>query len=185
MSRIGKQPIITPKEVEVKLNKNSITVKGPKGELTLTIPAQVTVAQKDEVITVSVKDSKEAISQALWGTIQRLINNNITGVTQGFVKKLNITGVGYRASVQGKILTLEMGFSHPVKYVIPENIEVKVEGNNAIIISGIDKQKVGQVSAEIREIKKPEPYKGKGIAYEDEVVRRKAGKQATSSAGNS
>ena len=181
MSRIGKQPIVIPKEVEVKLNKNSITVKGPKGELSLTIPAQITVSQKDRVITVSVKDSKEAISQALWGTIQRLINNNIKGVTQGFCKKLNITGISYRVSIQGTTLILEVGFSHPVKYSIPEDIEVKVEGNNAIVISGIDKQKVGQIAAEIRAIKKPEPYKGKGITYEGEVVHRKPGKQATGS----
>ena len=183
MSRIGKKPIIIPKGVEVKIDKGEVVVKGNKGELSQTIPSQFELSlgassgdplAKELVITPK-KKSKNSF--ALWGLHRSLISNMVQGVGEGFEKKLEIHGVGYRAVVEGKTLVLSLGLSHPVKIEAPENIEFKVD-KNVITVSGVDKQLVGQIAAKIRDQKKPEPYKGKGIKYEDEVIRKKAGKKA-------
>ncbi len=177
MSRIGKQPIIIPAGVEVKQTGAVLTVKGPKGVLTQTVHPQVTLTQADNQIVVSVKDEDSKAQRSLWGLFRRLVNNMIIGVTEGFSKKLEINGVGYKAAVAGKVLNLQLGFSHPVNYQIPVGIEIVVE-KNAVTVSGSDKQVVGQTAAEIRAFKKPEPYKGKGIKYSDEFIKRKVGKAA-------
>lgn len=178
MSHIGKKPIIIPEGVEVTIKDDSILVKGPKGSLSFCFNPQIKIEEKNNnlfVFPLSRKRSKEI--NALWGLVRSLVNNNIIGVVKGFIKKLEIQGVGYKANVQGKKLILEVGFSHLVEYTIPPDIEVKVE-KNIITVEGIDKQKVGQVAAEIRSKRPPEPYKGKGIRYLDEKVRRKVGKKA-------
>lgn len=180
MSRVGKQPIAIPKGVLIKRDSDTLLIKGEKGATTLIIPSVVTVQHEKDIITISVKNSQDSKQRALWGTIQRLIQNSVKGVTLGFSKRLILSGVGYRASLKDKKLLLEVGFSHPVEFLIPDDLTVVVEGNNTILISGIDKQKVGQIAARIRMVKKPEPYKGKGIKYEGEIVKRKAGKQAAS-----
>ena len=178
MSRIGKQPITIPKGVLIKRDSDTLLIKGEKGDTSLIIPSVVTLQHENDIITVSVKNPHDSQQRALWGTIQRLIENHVKGVTVGFTKRLILSGVGYRASLKDKKLLLEVGFSHPVEFLIPDDLTVVVEGNNSILISGIDKQKVGQIAARIRMVKKPEPYKGKGIKYEGEIVKRKAGKQA-------
>ena len=181
MSRIGKQPIKIPENVEVKIEGDLIIVKGPKGELKNRIPREIKIEIKDdkELKLKPIIFHKE--TQALWGTWRSLINNMIQGVTKGFEKKLEIRGVGYRAELKGlpagKDLVLSLGYSHLVKVRAPRDIEFKVE-KNTITVSGIDKQVVGQIAADIRKKRKPEPYKGKGIRYEGEIVRRKAGKKA-------
>jgi len=175
MGRIGKQLITIPQEVDVTIDKALVTVKGPKGELRVQIPEGVKIEKTDDALRVSITTDE---NRALWGTINRLISNNIVGVTKGFSKQLIISGVGYRANIKGDVLVLEVGFSHSIEFPIPDDVTVELEGNNIINISGIDKQRVGQIAAEIRSVKKPEPYKGKGIAYSDEQIRRKQGKQA-------
>jgi large subunit ribosomal protein L6 len=175
MSRIGKQPIAIPDNVEVKIDKGEIKLKGPKGELTQAIPDEIEVTIKEKEIVVALK-KKTKNSPALWGLLRTLIFNMIQGVTEGYEKQLEIEGVGYRATLQGNKLVLNIGFSHPVEIEAPAGIEFKVE-RNLITVSGIDKQLVGQVAAEIRSKRKPEPYKGKGIHYVGEVIRRKAGKK--------
>lgn len=185
MSRVGKQPLTVPQGSTIKSMGNVLTITGPKGTLSLTLPSAITVTlPHDDVKTLSVQTKNEKTSQAraLWGTYTRLIKNTLIGVTEGFTKKLIISGVGYRANIQGKNLVIEVGFSHPVEFPIPSDVTIQVEPNNALSISGIDKHRVGQVAAEIRNVKKPEPYKGKGIAYGGEIIRRKQGKQAASSA---
>lgn len=177
MSRIGKQLINIPAGLEVKLDKNLISVKGPKGHLTQKIHPLVTVLIDGQIIKLSVKNEKDRSQRALWGLFASLIKNMIKGATEGFVKKLEISGVGFRASVAGNKLILNVGFSHPVEYEILPGVDIKVE-KNIIIISGADKQLVGEVAAQIRRIKKPEPYKGSGIKYHEEKIRRKAGKTA-------
>lgn len=179
MSRIGKQLINIPSGVDVKVDNSVILVKGPKGELKQTLHDKVTVEIKDNIITVKVKNENNKQERSLWGLFASLIINMITGVTEGFSKELEISGVGFKAAATGKKLTLNVGFSHPVDFAVAEGIDVKVEGNK-ITVSGIDKQIVGEVAAQIRKVKKPEPYKGKGIKYIDEQVRRKAGKAAAS-----
>lgn len=182
MSRIGKQPIIIPKDVEVKIADTRISVKGPKGELIQPINPQIKLDLKEsegqKELSVSPK-GKSKDAAALWGLFRSLIFNMVKGVTEGFEKRLEIQGVGYRASLQDNNLILNIGFSHPVEIEAPENIEFKVE-KNIIIVSGMDKQLVGQIAAKIRSQRKPEPYKGKGIRYLDEVVKIKAGKKAVS-----
>ena len=175
MSRIGRMPIAVPAGVTVSIaENNNVTVKGPKGELKRTLPAQMKIRQEgDSVIVERPDDEKE--NKALHGLTRTLINNMIVGVTDGYVKTLEINGVGYRAQKQGKTLTLNLGFSHPVTMEDPEGIETKVT-DNKIEVSGIDKEKVGQYAAVIRDKKRPEPYKGKGIKYSDEHIRRKVGK---------
>lgn len=175
MSRIGKQPIPIPQNVEVMVENGMVRVKGPKGELVQSIHPAIEVEKKDGMIFV--KPKKEKDSSALWGLTRALIFNMTRGVTEGYQKKLEIEGVGFRAQLQGNTLSLNIGFSHPVVYAIPEGISVSVDGN-VIEVSGIDKYLVGQVAAHVRSFKKPEPYKGKGIHYVGERIRRKAGKKA-------
>ncbi|MFA5021628.1 MAG: 50S ribosomal protein L6 [Patescibacteria group bacterium] len=177
MSRIGKQPIIIPDGVQVNIQAGQIKVKGPKGELTQGLHPDVIVEKKDNEIIVSVKNSDEKKQNSLWGLFQRLINNMVIGTTKGFSRQLEINGVGYKAAVAGNVLNLNLGYSHPIAYDIPKGIEIKVE-KNLITISGIDKQAIGQIAAEIRLLRKPEPYKGKGIKYLEEVIVRKVGKAA-------
>jgi large subunit ribosomal protein L6 len=175
MSRIGKVPIPIPQGVEIKQAGSAVEVKGPKGVLSHSIPPGISLQVADGMIHVKRKgDAKR--TRSLHGLTRTLVANMVTGVTQGFEKGLEIVGIGYRAGVGGKNLQLNLGYSHPVIYPIPEGIQVEVEKQNKITVKGIDKQKVGQVAAEIRSFRKPEPYKGKGIRYADEQVRRKAGK---------
>ena len=175
MSRIGRMPIAVPAGVTVDIAENNhVTVKGPKGTLEKTLPSEMEITLEGaEVIVKRPNDLKKM--KSLHGLTRSLIQNMVTGVTDGYKKTLEVNGVGYRASKQGKTLTLNLGFSHPVEMTDPEGVETTVEGNN-IIVSGIDKEKVGQFAAEIRDKKRPEPYKGKGIKYSDEVIRRKVGK---------
>ena len=177
MSRIGKQPIIIPDKVEVKIEADQISVKGPKGELSMIKSSDVEVVLKDNQITMSIPEGSAKLLRSLWGTTRSILDNLIIGVSEGYKKQLEINGVGFKAEVKGKVLVLNVGYSHTVDYNIPDDINVSTE-KNVITIEGIDKQRVGQIAAEIRAIKKPEPYKGKGIKYIDEVVRRKAGKVA-------
>jgi len=180
MSRIGKQLIQIPDNVDVKIDGNLIIIKGKKGELIQKIPSEIGLEIKDKNIFVKkIRNTKN--SSALWGTIRALINNMIIGANAGFEKRLIIEGIGFRAALNNNKLTLSLGFSHPIEIEAPKSIEFKIE-KNIIIISGPDKQLVGQVAANIRAQKKPEPYKGKGIRYDDEVIRRKAGKKAVSTA---
>ena len=174
MSRIGKQPIVVPAGVTITVGDKEITVAGPKGQLTVPVQQNTKTTVEDGKITVTRKDD-EPESRAWHGLQRALLNNAVIGVTQGFKKELEINGVGFRLQGGGKQIEMALGFSHPVKYTAPEGVELKVDKMN-IIVTGIDKQKVGQVAAEIRALKKPEPYKGKGIKYVDEQILRKAGK---------
>jgi large subunit ribosomal protein L6 len=175
MSRIGKLPIPLPAGVTVEINGQDVAVKGPKGELKLTVSKPITVSQEDGSVIVSRPDD-EAVSKSLHGLTRSLIANNVHGVSEGFTKALEIVGTGYRAALKGATVELSLGFSHPVLVTPPEGITLVVEGNTKIIVSGIDKQAVGEMAANIRKLRKPEPYKGKGVRYEGERVRRKAGK---------
>jgi large subunit ribosomal protein L6 len=176
MSRIGKRPVAIPNGVTAAIDNGTLSVKGPKGTLTLGLSDLVTYDLADGAIAVQpANDSKAARSH--WGMQRTLVSNLVEGVTQGFSKTLLITGVGYRATAQGKKLKLQLGYSHDVDFDVPEGIEVKTPDNTTVEISGIDKQKVGQVAAEIRRWRKPEPYKGKGIKYRGEYIFRKEGKK--------
>lgn len=176
MSRIGKMPIAVPAGVTVTIAENNkVTVKGPKGTLERVLPSEMTIKEEDGHITVT-RPSDLKKMKSLHGLTRTLVNNMVVGVTNGYEKKLEINGVGYRAQKQGKKLVLSLGYSHPVEMEDPEGIESTMEGQNVIIIKGIDKEKVGQYAAEIRDKRRPEPYKGKGIKYADEVIRRKVGK---------
>jgi len=181
MSRIGKQQIEIPQSVEVKIEDGIIIVKGPRGELQLKLHPLVKLRKEDNYLKVEVENSEEKSSKALWGTFQRLVSNMIIGVRQGFEKKLELIGIGYRAEVRDRKLILNIGFSHPVEFPLPQGIEAKAE-KNIITLSGIDKQLVGETAAQIRRLRKPEPYKGTGIRYVGEVVRKKAGKKAITTA---
>ncbi len=179
MSRIGKQPVIIPEDVEVKINDNQVVVKGPKGVLNYNFRPEMEVSlDKDKVLVKS--KTLNRLTKALFGTTRNLIANMIEGVTKGFSKTLKIVGTGYKASLsdsaEGKKLILSLGFSHPVEIEKPEGIDFEIKGNDLIEVSGIDKALVGQTAAQIRDIYPPEPYKGKGIRYQGEVPRRKAGK---------
>jgi large subunit ribosomal protein L6 len=179
MSRVGQAPVPVPSGVEVDIDGRTVTVKGPKGELTRTLPEALSISQDDGELTVARADD-ERESRALHGLFRSLIANMVTGVTEGYRRGLEIVGVGYRATAQGdRALELAVGYSHTVKVQAPEGITFEVPSPTRIDVVGIDKEKVGQVAADIRAIRKPEPYKGKGIRYQDEVVRRKAGKAAT------
>ena len=175
MSRIGRMPIAIPADVTVDIAENNkVTVKGPKGTLERVLPAEMEITQEgSEIIVKRPNDLKKM--KSLHGLTRTLINNMVVGVTTGYSKTLEVNGVGYRAAKSGNKLTLSLGYSHPVEMVDPEGLTSTVDGNK-IIVSGIDKEKVGQYAAEIREKRAPEPYKGKGIKYEDEVIRRKVGK---------
>jgi len=175
MSRIGKSPIELPSGVEVKVSGAIVTVKGPKGSLTQEIQPSISVAIEDGTVTVSRKSDERQV-RALHGLTRSLINNMVIGVTEGYSKELTAVGVGYRAALKGNQLDLQVGFSHPVSIEAPDGIAFDVPEPTKIIVSGIDKQMVGQVAANIRAVRPPEPYKGKGIRYSDEHVRRKAGK---------
>lgn len=176
MSRIGKKPIKIPEKVEVIKEGETIRVKGPRGELSRVFKKDIEIDIKDGVITLKPKENNSENS-ALWGTYAAHIQNMIKGVMNGFEKKLIIEGIGFKAQVEGMTLVLSLGLSHPVKVEIPQGLKVIIE-KGLIMISGIDKEKVGKFSAEVRALKKTEPYKGKGIRYEDEIIRRKAGKKA-------
>lgn len=181
MSRIGKKHIIIPPGVEVNINNNEVVVKGPKGELKRIIRPEIKVEKKDKEIIFSL-DEETKKNNSFWGLSRTLIFNMIEGVTKGYEKKLEIQGIGYKANLEGEDLVLNLGFSHPVRVNKIEGIKFAVE-KNIITVSGIDKELVGQITAKIRKIKKPEPYKGKGIRYLGEEVRRKAGKKAVGSEG--
>lgn len=182
MSRIGKKPIVIPAGVTVTITPQLVTVKGTKGELQVPLHRHVTVTQIDSQLEVTVKNPDEKFDRSLWGLSRALVANSIIGVSQGFEKRMEINGVGYKAVPKGQTLELALGFSHPVIFPLPAGISAKVE-KNVIIISGIDKQLVGESAAQIRAYRKPEPYKGKGIKYADEVIRRKAGKVVKAAAG--
>ena len=175
MSRIGKAPITVPAGVNVSVDGRDITVKGPKGELKMTVAPNMKVEVNEGVITVS-RPNDEKVNRSLHGLTRTLVNNMVLGVNEGFTKTLEVNGVGYRAAKEGKNLVLNVGYSHQVIMPEPEGIEVEVPNPNQIIVKGIDKQKVGQFAAEIRGKRPPEPYKGKGIKYDYEVIRRKEGK---------
>ncbi|WP_077609793.1 50S ribosomal protein L6 [Clostridium sp. Marseille-P2415] len=176
MSRIGRMPIAIPAGVTVTIAENNkVTVKGPKGTLERVLPTEMTIKEEDGHIVVTRPNDLKKM-KSLHGLTRTLVNNMIVGVTEGYEKKLEINGVGYRAQKQGKKLVLSLGYSHPVEMEDPEGIESAMDGQNTIIIKGIDKEKVGQYAAEIRDKRRPEPYKGKGIKYADEVIRRKVGK---------
>ncbi|HLJ75183.1 MAG TPA: 50S ribosomal protein L6 [Thermoanaerobaculia bacterium] len=178
MSRIGNKPIPLPKGVEVKKDGDAVLVKGPKGSLTTAVVPGIGVKIENNVVSFTRGDD-EGRSRAAHGLMRALIANNVLGVTQGFKKELDIVGVGYRAEVKGKEVVFQLGYSHPVRFPIPKGIDIQVDGKTGhIIITGIDKQQVGQTAAEIRSLREPDPYKGKGIKYSDEVIRRKAGKAA-------
>ena len=176
MSRIGRMPIAVPAGVTVDIAENNhVTVKGPKGTLERTLPSEMDIKlEGDEIIVTRPNDLKKM--KSLHGLTRTLINNMVVGVTNGYTKELEVNGVGYRASKAGKVLTLNLGYSHPVEMEDPEGVETVVEGQNKIIVKGLSKEKVGQYAAEIRDKRRPEPYKGKGIKYADEVIRRKVGK---------
>ncbi len=175
MSRVGKQPVSVPDGVQVTFDETKIEVKGPKGALSRELHPLVRVSQEDGNITVTpVDDSLKA--RGLWGLFRSLIQNMVTGVSQGYTKVLEINGVGYRAEAAGNALKLTLGFSHPVEFALPEGINAAVEKNTVITLSGIDKELLGQTAATIRAFRPPEPYKGKGIKYAEETIRRKVGK---------
>ncbi len=176
MSRIGKKAVPVPSGVTVNVNGPGVSVKGPKGELKLVLVDDVTASLVDGGVKIDPRDkSKNARSR--WGLSRTLVSNMITGVTTGYSKSLEISGVGYRAAVQGKVLQLNLGYSHDVHYPIPDGIDIKTPKPTEIVVSGIDKQRVGQVAAEIREFREPEPYKGKGVKYAGEYIFRKEGKK--------
>lgn len=176
MSRIGKKPVSLPSGVTADVDGRMVRVKGPKGELSLRLVDEVNAAIGDDVITIAPREGAERGRQ-MWGLSRTLVNNLVVGVTQGFSQRMEINGVGYRAAVQGKNLNLQLGFSHDVSYPIPAGISIVAEKPTALTISGMDKQLVGQVAAEIRSYRPPEPYKGKGVKYAEEHIRRKEGKK--------
>ena len=176
MSRIGKHPVTIPQGVTVELAGQILTAKGQLGTLSLAVSGEVDATIADGAVTIAPKnDSKRA--RAMWGTTRALVNNMVTGVSTGFTRNLEINGVGYRAAVQGNVLNLQLGYSHDIPYPIPSDIRIACERPTAIAVSGADRQRVGQIAAEIRAFRPPEPYKGKGIKYAEEVIRRKEGKK--------
>ncbi len=176
MSRIGKNPVTIPSGVEIQLAGQILTAKGRLGTLSLTVTSDVTATIADGAVTIAPKDESKR-ARAMWGTTRALVNNMVTGVANGFTRNLEINGVGYRAAVQGSVLNLQLGYSHDIAYPIPPEVRIACERPTMISISGADRQRVGQVAAEIRAFRPPEPYKGKGIKYSDETVRRKEGKK--------
>lgn len=176
MSRVAKSPVKIPAGVEIKCSGQTLTIKGGKGQLELNVHANVEVTQEDDVLLFAPRDGAKH-SRALAGTTRALVNNMVTGVTAGFEKKLQLVGVGYRAQAKGNALTLNLGYSHPVEYFLPAGVTAETPSQTEVLVRGIDKQLVGQVAAEIREFRRPEPYKGKGVRYADERVRRKEAKK--------
>lgn len=176
MSRIGKQPVAIPSGVTVALNGTDLSVKGPKGELAMSFVPEVTVSHEDDKIVVKpTSDTKRA--RSMWGMQRSMVSNLIEGVTDGFVKKLALQGVGYRAQMKGSALNLQLGFSHDINFPVPAGIKIETPDQTTVVVSGIDKQLVGETAAKIREYRKPEPYKGKGVRYDGEYVFRKEGKK--------
>jgi large subunit ribosomal protein L6 len=175
MSRIGRMPITVPSGVEVSITGQSVAVKGPKGSLAIAVPAPIQVSQADGVITVA-RPNEERVTRSLHGLSRSLVANMVTGVTTGYSLTINIVGVGYRVAEKGKDLEFQLGYSHPINFPAPEGISYKVESPTKLIVSGIDKQLVGETAAKIKKLRKADPYKGKGLRLEGEVVRRKAGK---------
>jgi large subunit ribosomal protein L6 len=176
MSRVANSPVTLPSGVEVTLNGQAVAVKGGKGSLELNVHTSVEVSKEDNVLTFAPRDGAKQ-SRALAGTTRALVNNMVVGVTQGFEKRLLLQGVGYRAAVKGNVLNLSLGFSHPVDYELPSGITAECASQTEVILRGIDKQALGQAAAEVRGFRPPEPYKGKGVRYADEVVRRKEAKK--------
>ncbi|QJQ31945.1 50S ribosomal protein L6 [Sphingomonas lacunae] len=176
MSRIGKRPVAIPGGVTATIDNGMLAVKGPKGSLSMPLADDVTYTLEDGAISVKPANATKR-ARSFWGMQRTLVQNLVTGVTDGFTKVLEITGVGYRATAQGKVLKLQLGYSHDVNFDVPDGIEIKTPDNTTVEITGIDKQKVGQVAAEIRRWRKPEPYKGKGIKYRGEFIFRKEGKK--------
>jgi len=176
VSRIGKHPVAIPDGVEVALAGQMVTVKGKLGELSRTLADEVEVSQEEGGVRVSPR-SEDRRSRAMWGLSRSLVNNMVAGVSEGYSRSLEITGVGYRAAVDGDFLNLQLGYSHEIKLAIPDDLKIVCERPTAITVSGIDKQRVGQMAAEIRRLRKPEPFNGKGVRYSDEYVRRKEGKK--------
>lgn len=179
MSRTGKKPIDVPDKVKVHVEPEQVRVEGPLGKLSQATHQEIKVELKDKQVLLT-RENDDARSRSLHGLMRSLINNMVVGVSTGFKKELDIQGVGYRAEVKGKVLNLSLGFSHPVIFPIPEGIQIKVDKQTHVEITGYDKVQVGQVAADIRKIRPPEPYKGKGVRYSDEVILRKAGKSASS-----
>ena len=176
MSRIGKNPVQIPQGVEVQLSGQTLTAKGRLGTLSLAVSPEVTAKIADGAVTVTPNDESKR-ARALWGTTRALVNNMVTGVGTGFTRNLEINGVGYRAAVQGNTLNLQLGYSHDIAYPIPNDVTIACERPTAIAITGADRQRVGQIAAEIRAFRPPEPYKGKGVKYAEETIRRKEGKK--------
>jgi len=176
MSRVGKHPVVIPAGVDVALDDGAISVKGKLGAMRRALVPEVEVTVDGGMVTVAPRDEGRR-AWAMWGTYRSVINSMVVGVSEGFSKRLEINGVGYRAATDGKTLTLQLGYSHPIEHPIPEGIKITCERPTIIVVSGHDRQRVGQVAAEIRAYRKPEPYKGKGIKYADEIIRRKEGKK--------
>jgi large subunit ribosomal protein L6 len=179
MSLIGSKPVQLEKDITVSVERNTVTVKGPKGELSQSLPLDTLKIQISPEAVEVTRKNEEKQTKAYHGLVRSIIQNMVQGVAQGFSKKLELVGTGYRVVKQADGLSFSLGYSHPIEFPTPEGITFDVEGNNVVIVSGIDKQRVGQTAAEIRSLRKPEPYKGKGVRYEGEVVRRKAGKTTT------
>ncbi len=177
MSRIGKHPVSVPSGVQVSIEDQAVRVKGKLGELSETLPPEVEVVLNDGAVLVSPRDPKDQRSRAMWGLSRTLVANMVEGVSNGFTRKLEITGVGYRAQVDGNILNLQLGYSHDIKVAIPADIEVKAETPTQLTISGANRQRIGQLASEIRGFRPPEPYKGKGVRYAGERILRKEGKK--------
>jgi large subunit ribosomal protein L6 len=176
MSRIGKHPVLIPSGVEVRLSGQTLTAKGKLGSLSLVVSNEVAASISDGTVTIAPK-SDDKHSRAMWGTTRALVNNMVTGVSTGFSMNLEIVGVGYRAAIQGNTLNLQLGYSHDIPFPIPEDVRIACERPTVITVSGADRQRVGEVAAKIRSYRPPEPYKGKGIKYANETVRRKEGKK--------
>ncbi len=176
MSRVGKHPVAVPDGIDVNIDGRTVTAKGKLGQRSVSLPPEVEIVREGNLIWIKPLGASQR-ARTMWGTSRSILDNLVTGVGQGFTKTLLITGVGYRANAQGRTLNLQLGYSHDVNYALPEGVDVKCEGNTTIIVSGADKQQVGQVAAEIRAFRKPEPYKGKGIRYADEQILRKEGKK--------
>ena len=176
MSRIGKHPVIVPAGVQVTLDGNTVRAKGKLGELSTVLPPEVDIKLEGDKIVVA-PASGEQRARAMWGLSRSIVSNVVRGVSSGFSRKLEISGVGYRASTDGKVLTLQLGYSHEIKYAMPADVKVVCETPTQIVLSGADPQKIGQIASELRGFRKPEPYKGKGVKYAEERVRRKEGKK--------
>ena len=177
MSRIGKHPVTVPQGVTVTVDGNTVQAKGKLGELRSALPPEVSVALEDGQVVVRPRDAQDRRSRSMWGLSRTLVQNMVTGVNQGFTRRLEISGVGYRAAVDGRILNLQLGYSHEIKFAIPDDVRIVCETPTAITVTGADRQRVGQIAAEIRGFRKPEPYKGKGVKYAEERILRKEGKK--------